>query len=328
MKDFVVNIYPVKGGEYFTNFEHPLSKKIIRERFTTRQDAVEYKNQTEEKFSRRTDRFLPELNIGELMIQFNIERPDNTFKKYSKRRLADFVDTFGEYKIGEVTTEALKVWFDQVQREGNIKNVSMRTTRWEVDSFFKYLIEKEVISESPLTTIYYKNEIKPIKARNLLSPEEIEELLKALKAYSPGYLYPLIRMFAETAAKTAEVYDLLWKDVNLEKGEVHLEQTNNSRERTLKISDELVEILKKKKATKGHVFMTYYGQPFTQNKIRRAILEFRAKGTFERDWTPMDLRHSFAMNFLTMGGTMKELQYQLGHENQFQTRQLYHQRSR
>lgn len=323
MKDFIVNIYPIRGGEYFTNYEHPLSKKMIREKFNSREEAVKYKNQTEEKFSKRTDRLLNELNIGELMIQFNIEKPDNSFKKYSKRRVTDFVDTFGEYKIEEVTTEALKVWLAQVQRERNIKNVSMRSTRWEVDSFFKYLIEKDVISESPLATIYYQSELKPIKARNLLSPEEIEELLKALKAFSPGYLYPLIRMYAETAAKTAEVYNLLWKDVNLEKGWIHFEKTDSSHERTLKISDELIEILKKKKISKGHVFLTYYGQPFTQNKIRRAILEFRAKGTFEKDWTPMDMRHSFAVNFLKKGGSMRELQYILGHENSFQTKQLY-----
>lgn len=158
---------------------------------------------------------------------------------------------------------------------------------------------------------------------NLFAPEEIDTLLKAIKAFSPGYLYPLIKMYAETGAKTSEVTDLLWKDVDLEKGEVHFEQTIASRERTLKISEEMVELLKKKKATKGLVFLTYYGEAFTKNKIRRAILEFRAKGAFERDWNPTDLRHSFAVNYRKRGGALKELQYLLGHENVYQTKQIY-----
>jgi integrase/recombinase XerD len=181
----------------------------------------------------------------------------------------------------------------------------------------------DIISESPLTTIYYEKSPPPLKSRNILTTEEIEELLKAIKAFSPGYLYPLIKMFAETAGKTSEVTDLLWNDVNLEKGEVHFVQTTASQERTVKISDELVEILKKKKSTKGHVFLTYYGETFTKNKIRRAILEFKAKGTFEKDWGPMDLRHSFAVNFLKRGGTLRELQGILGHDNVYQTKQLY-----
>lgn len=97
-------------------------------------------------------------------------------------------------------------------------------------------------------------------------------------------------------------------------GEVHFAQTTASRERNLKLSEEMVEILKKKKARKGNVFFTYYDKAFIQNKIRRAIDEFKAKGTFEKDWGPMDLRHSFAVNFLKRGGSLKELQYILGHE--------------
>lgn len=323
MKDFIVNIYPIKGGEFFTSYVHPLTKKKVREKFRTRMEAVNYKEQTERKFSNSKIELLHELNVSDLIVQFNIFNPENSFKKYSRGYLVDFVDTFGDYKIEEVTTESLKTWLDQLQREKNLKNITMRGMKCDVDSFFKFLVERDVISESPLTTVFYEKSQKPISSRNILSQEEIEELLKAVKAFSPGYLYPLIRMYAETAAKTAEGYDLLWKNVNLEKGEVLFEKTNNSQERTLKISDELVEMLKKKKASKGHVFLTYYGQPFSQNKIRRAILEFRAKGTFERDWTPMDLRHSFAVNFLKKGGSLKRLQYILGHENSFQTNQLY-----
>lgn len=45
-------------------------------------------------------------------------------------------------------------------------------------------------------------------------------------------------------------------------------------------------------------------------------------GSCKLKWTPMDLRHSFAVNFLAQGGEMR-LQYILGHNNIFDTKRLY-----
>jgi len=71
------------------------------------------------------------------------------------------------------------------------------------------------------------------------------------------------------------------------------------------------------------VFLTYYKESFTKNKIRRLLEEFKAKSACKIQWTPMDLRHSFAVNFLRKGGDTKRLQYLLGHKSVFNTRRLY-----
>lgn len=328
MKDFIVHIYPIKGGEFFTTFTHPLTKKKVRQRFKSRQEALDYRNHIEEKFKMPKIENFYELNVEELLGQFNLDRPDNSFVKHSRSHLMDFVDTFGHYKIEEVTTEALRTWLDQIQRENNLKNITMRGMKCDIDGFFKYLVEKDIISDSPLTTIYYEKSVPPVNSRNLLTESEIADLLKAVKEFSPGYLYPLTKIFAETAGKTSEVIDLLWKDIDLTKGEIYFPRTNASCERVLKLSDELIEMLKKRKSNQGYVFLTYYGETFTKNKVSRALNEFMAKGTFHRSWSPMDLRHSFAVNFLNKGGSLRELQYILGHKNVFQTKQLYGELSR
>ncbi len=82
-------------------------------------------------------------------------------------------------------------------------------------------------------------------------------------------------------------------------------------------------MLEKKKKAVGPVFMTYYREPFTKTKLARLVNEFKIKGGFKAKWTPMDLRHSFAVNFLLSGGDMKRLQYILGHQNVFDTKRLY-----
>lgn len=57
------------------------------------------------------------------------------------------------------------------------------------------------------------------------------------------------------------------------------------------------------------MFKTYYGETFTKSKITQAILELKGKGTFHKDWGPMDLRHSFAVTCIRNGEGIKELQY-------------------
>lgn len=73
----------------------------------------------------------------------------------------------------------------------------------------------------------------------------------------------------------------------------------------------------------GLVFLTYYNEPFTRVKLSRALNEFKRRNLFKRSWCPMDLRHSFAVNFLVNGGVLREFQRILGHNNVFDTKLLY-----
>lgn len=128
---------------------------------------------------------------------------------------------------------------------------------------------------------------------------------------------------AATAAKSAEVIELEWEQLDLEKGLVNFKQRNKSQARTLKLSDELVYMLRLKENKQGRVFKTYYKEPFTYEKLRKAINEFKKKKLYDGEWVTADLRHSFAVNFLADGGDMRELQRILGHWNVYETKKLY-----
>ena len=217
----------------------------------------------------------------------------------------------------------LKVWLDQIQKENNLKEISMRKIKCDFDGFFKFLVEKEVISTSPLTSVHYERSQVPVYSRNILSEAEIKLILNSAKDFSPGYLYPLLKMFVETGAKSTEAAELTWKDIDLHEKQVKLKQTTSSRERTLEISEELVSLLSKKKSKQGYVFLTYYGEPFTKSKLGRAVTEFKVKSKFTKNWSCSDFRHSFAVQYLTKGGALNKLQYLLGHSHVHQTKQLY-----
>ena len=155
MQQFKVYIFPTPEKMFFTTFVHPLTKKKIRKNFKTKVEADEYKKQTEIKFRFNKVENYQELTIEELLVLFVNDRPKTPFTR-RKSHLFDFIETFGEFKIDNLTTDTLKAWLDQIQSENNLKEISMRGLKCEIDTFFNYLIQKEIISESPLKSIYYK----------------------------------------------------------------------------------------------------------------------------------------------------------------------------
>lgn len=199
----------------------------------------------------------------------------------------------------------------------------MRSIKCTLDRLFDFLIEKEVISESPLREIYCRKTPATAITRNYLSPHEIERLLEALKRYSPGYLYPIIKLFAETGAKVTEVVQLKWTDVDCIKRTVEFRGTEKSQGRVMPISEELAAFLAKRKRETGIVFKTYYREEFTPVKLTRAVNEFKAKGIYKRDWNLLDLRYSFGANLLAQGTSFADIQNAMGHANVFDTKRIY-----
>jgi len=63
-------------------------------------------------------------------------------------------------------------------------------------------------------------------------------------------------MFTETGAKTTEIVELTWNEVNLDNGSVRFKKSMKSQERILKISNELTKMLSVKKRTSDFVFQT------------------------------------------------------------------------
>lgn len=246
MQDFTVMIYAAREKMFLATYLHPLTKRRVRAHFDSKDKATDYKKKIETQFKRPNPDNYRVLTVEELLLLFKNDHPKAAFAK-AKMYITDFMETFGRFKIEDLTTDALKLWLDQIQMENGLKDISMRGLKCDADVFFKYLIEKELISESQLTTIFYKRETPDVRARNLLSEMEIDEILMAAKEYSPGYLFPILKLFAETAAKPSEIIDLNWRQVNCEQRQIQFFQAEKSQSRVLKISDELSLILEKKK---------------------------------------------------------------------------------
>lgn len=304
------------------SYIHPLTKRKIRRTFASVNLANEYKSKIENRFGAADISSYGDMTLEELMILFLHEKPGSTFFRM-RLHLIDFTETFGHMQVHGLTTDMLRTWLDQVQQENKVADTTMRSIKCTLDRLFEFLIEKEIISESPLKEIYYQKTPADAIARNHLPAHEVEKLLDAVKKYSPGYLYPIIKLFAETGAKVTEVVELKWSQVDCVKRTVQLNGTERSQARVLPLSEELAVLLSKKQRETGVVFKTFYREPFTRVKLTRTINEFKARGHYRRPWNLLDLRHSFGVNFLANGGSLRDLQLIMGHASIFDTKRLY-----
>jgi hypothetical protein len=109
----------------------------------------------ENKFSGTDLEIYRDLALEELMILFLHEKPTSTFFKM-RLHLIDFTETFGHLRVQCLTTDMLRTWLDQIQQENKIADTTMRSLKCSLDRLFEFLIEKEIISESPLKEIYYR----------------------------------------------------------------------------------------------------------------------------------------------------------------------------
>jgi integrase/recombinase XerD len=322
MGKFQVSTCVLKDRTIVASYVHPLTKRKVRKTFASRYEADTYKAKIENRFTGCDLENYRDLMIEELMILFLQEKPNSTFFKM-RLHLVDFTETFGHLQIQNLTTDALRTWLDQVQQENKIADTTMRSLKCTLDRLFEFLIDKEIISESPLREIYYRKTPADSITRSYLPSHEIEKLLKAVEKYAPGYLYPIVKLFAETGAKVTEVVDLKWSDVDCVKKTVIFTGTDKSRGRVARISEELATVLSKNQRKTGIVFKTFYREPFTRVKLNRAINEFKAKGLYKGPWNLLDLRHSFGVNFLSNGGSLLELQTLMGHASVFDTKRIF-----
>lgn len=301
----------------------PFTNLKVRTRFVDRKSAEDFKKEITDKFSKDLIEKSNELRVGDLLIHFINELPDNHFVK-NRWLFTDFSQTFSNLKIKDLTADVLKSWLDQLRIEGNYSPRTMETLRVYTNHFFRFLITKKIIYTSPAKGIrYMQHNAEMTRKPTLLTKTKLRDLTEKVKKYSPGYFYPIFLMVTETAAKTTEVLSLKWSQVDLKNKTVTLIGHKTLSNRIIKISDELTQLLENKKRSSDFVFTNLYGKQFTKKQLGYAMTEFKHHHKIKEKWMYFDLRHSFARNYLEDGGTMSDLQKILGIRSIDTAREIY-----
>lgn len=144
-----------------------------------------------------------------------------------------------------------------------------------------------------------------------------EQSLEASLSAAYGNLEALARFLLATGMRLEEGVNLRWDDVHRDRGAAMLFDTKNGRPRAVSLSPTALALLPAKKGE--WVFPTRLGEPYKQASTNWQEAKKKARKTAQKEgfrYTPVrlhDLRHIYALRYLTSGGNLYALQRQLGH---------------
>ncbi|MGQ9512143.1 tyrosine-type recombinase/integrase [Thermodesulfitimonas sp.] len=184
----------------------------------------------------------------------------------------------------------------------------------------------------------------PREEKKVLTPEELKRLLDAAENYKH---HLIIRLLAVTGMRLGEVLGLMWKDVDLDKGTVTIKRAVNVRkrkikedtktaasERTLKLDEKTLELLRNHKQREGKskvsplrrdntlIFAAPDGRPVREEAVRRTLARALKKAGIDHIRVH-DLRHTAGSLLLEAGYSFPTVAAFLGHSSPATTAAVY-----
>lgn len=164
------------------------------------------------------------------------------------------------------------------------------------------------ITENPVKALKFYSEKQNRRIRYLTDQEKA--ILLSGTARHP-LLQKLIVFALRTGMRRGEILDLKWASVDLKKGIIAIERSKGGDKRYIPIHSDVYDILNTLSQDEEFVFCyndSRIKEDSFKNAFRRAIARLGIKNFHFHD-----LRHSYAADYLAMGGTLKGLQELLGH---------------
>lgn len=262
--------------------------------------------------------------------------------KSSLRTLAEYLE---DPEISSITPDDLQSFMHYLHTEyiperksGSTKPLATASFHryWKaIRSFFKWASNEFNFPRPDLSLkmpSYNHREVVP------LTEEEIKKLLKACDHAKPvvdGKRRPyqckcpsalrdraLILFLLDTGVRAGECARVCIKDVDLEKGEIHIHpfHVQKTKPRTVYLGKSARKAIWKYQSSRENpypedpLFITTQGRPMTNESIR-SVLYGVASTAGVSNVHPHKFRHTFAIQYLRNGGDVFTLQRLLGHSS-------------
>ena len=192
-------------------------------------------------------------------------------------------------EIAKINRAMIATELNRVERESGA--VTANRFRAMLSSFFNWAAREGLIDANPAAFTNKRNETQRDR---VLSDAEIRAIWAALQADDFG---DIVKLLALTGQRRAEISDLSWNEIDLERGLIVLpaNRTKNGREHVIPMSGPVRAILESRRQIYGRdrVF-GIRGDVFSFSKPRKRLDAAIVPGAIERPWTLHDLRRTMA----------------------------------
>ncbi len=262
-------------------------------------------------------------NLTDVFEALRTETP-NSYLFERKNSLCSFQKQFGNHLPQNISIADLKTWFRQIQKENNYSLLTLRRIKSNLNNIFKYLIDRDLITTSPLDRIQFKGSDTPVRKRIYYSKLEVEAILADPFQYDATYFYPIVFLAAHTGASRSEILKLKVSDVDFEAKLLHIRNTKTKKDRSIRLNQKLIRFLENQINLKLELLIpSPEGNIVNSQRLTRWMKKFCKQYPRVKHFGLHALRHSFAFNFLKNGGQMYQLKAILSHQTIQMTIDLY-----
>ncbi|WP_206922792.1 tyrosine-type recombinase/integrase [Alicyclobacillus suci] len=242
-----------------------------------------------------------------------------------------FLHEQGISELNEIDTSVMRTYPRWLHRTGHKPTSTARRIN-SLRSFFKWLVDEELIDTNPLVKIQVPRQEKQIPI--YFRPDELSKFLTA-----PTLQHPLdkavIYLLVNTGLHRQEVINLKLQDVDLNSGVLNVRLGKGAKDRVIPLNEiatsALVEYLRVRPEVDSDALFigmrsarVPIGVQYLHRLFHRCL---REAGIKRKGLTLHKLRHTFATRLLERGADLRTLQELLGHED-LNTTQIYTHASR
>lgn len=246
----------------------------------------------------------------------------NTLESYLRdiTQFSDYCTNSGISDIALVNSKQLQNYIEYLNILGKSDATKSRIVA-SLRCFYRVLLNKSVITESPLNGIKVKKAER--KLPEILDSNEIVLLLSQPdnSDYKGIRDKAMLELLYATGIKVSELIDLKLSDINLQIGILHLR--NDKKERIIPIYPAAVKSIYDYLSNvrpaivldenEERLFTNMTGQHMSRQGFWKIVKHYADLAGIKKDITPHTLRHSFAAHLLENGAKLSDIKDMLGH---------------
>lgn len=261
--------------------------------------------------------FIDYLSLERKVAVKTVEAYQNDLKQFQSFLL----ENYGETSFKDVQYSMIRSWIVRMSQKG-VTNQSINRKISSLNTFFKYLLKVDEITENPLNK--HKSLKTPKKRQVPFSKDEVKNLFEYFNAIeSPTFEderdYLLIELIYSTGIRRAELIGLKIVNIDFYNNQIKVFGKRN-KDRIIPILPYLGSRIQNYLEKYSHqssvyLFETEKGKPLYPSLLYKIINTNFSRVSSKVKRSPHMLRHSFATHLLENGANLSTVKELLGHES-------------
>ena len=219
--------------------------------------------------------------------------------------------------LNEIHHQLIRLWISSLLESGiSARSVNRKITT--LKSYFKYLVQQDVLEENPMRKIVSPKNSKKLPV--FVEKSKMDMLLNEIK-FPEGFKGDrdklIIDVFYMTGVRLSELINIKVSDIDFVNNQLKVLGKRN-KERLIPITNTLlnrIKIFSKKNSINKFLFTNFEGISLSSKQVYNLVNKYIGMVTSLDKKSPHILRHTFATHMLNNGADINAIKEILGHSN-------------